>query len=103
MGGGILLDGAAFDIENTTVTRNGPGQQPVVWGGILVNSLPANGPKLLKLATIQNNMATGLYCSAGAAVQSNGVFASANSSLDVTTACNVTPCSPQSQTCGAQP
>jgi hypothetical protein len=102
MGGGILLDGAAFDIENTTVTNNGPGQQPVVWGGILVNSLPASGSKLLKLVTIQNNMATGLYCSAGDSIQADGVFASANSSLNVTTACIVTPCSPQSSTCGAQ-
>jgi hypothetical protein len=102
MGGGILLDGAAFDIENTTVTNNGPGQQPVVWGGILVNSLPASGSELLKLVSIQSNMAPGLTCSAGSGIQGDGVFASGNSTLNVTTACNVTPCSPMSPTCGAQ-
>jgi hypothetical protein len=102
MGGGILLDGAAFDIENTTVTNNGPGQQPVVWGGILVNSLPASGSKLLKLATIQGNLAPGLTCSVGSGIQGDGVFAAGNSTLNVTTACNVTACSPMSPTCGAQ-
>ena len=103
MGGGILLDGAAFDIENTVVTRNGPAQQPVVWGGILVNSLPASGPKLLKLVTIQNNMAPGLFCGAGNAIQGDGVFASGNAALDVATACNVTPCMSAGPDCGAQP
>jgi hypothetical protein len=103
-GGGILLDGAAFDIENTTVTKNGLAQQPVVWSGILVNSLAPSGAKLLKLVTIQNNMGPGLYCSASAAIQGDGVLASGNSSLDVATACGITPCSQAaSGTCGAGP
>jgi hypothetical protein len=103
-GGGIFLDGAAFDIENTTVTRNGPAQQPVVWGGILVNSLAASGSKLLKLVTIQNNMGPGLFCSASAPIQGDGVLASGNSTLDVATACGNTTCTPAaSGTCGASP
>jgi len=102
VGGGILLDGAAFDIENTTVTNNGPGQQPIVWGGVLVNSLPANGSKLLHLVTIKNNNATGLACASTAAIQGDGVFASGNSSVQIQTTCAVAGCSPMSQTCGAQ-
>lgn len=41
-GGGILLDGAAFEIKNTKVTGNGPAIDGTTsWGGILVKALPA--------------------------------------------------------------
>ena len=33
-GGGILLDGAAFNITNTTVTNNGPGQDGAITGAV---------------------------------------------------------------------
>jgi hypothetical protein len=41
-GGGILLNGAAFDIKNTTVTGNGPATfgGATAWGGILVKTFP---------------------------------------------------------------
>ena len=48
--GGILLDGAAFDIRNTTVTNNGPGEDGAAWGGIRIKT-PA-GPKHIELSTI---------------------------------------------------
>jgi hypothetical protein len=100
-GGGIFLDGAAFEIDNTTVTNNGPGTHgAITWGGILVSSLPAGGPRNLNLVTIQMNKQIGLTCSNP--ISGIGVFASANSgTIDVSSTCNVTPCSPLSAICGA--
>jgi len=102
-GGGILLDGASFHIENTTVSNNGPGQQGTSsWGGILVNTLPTTGPALLDFVTIQNNKQVGLACINK--IVGMNVFASGNSGgIDVQTLCNVTPCTPASSSCGAQP
>jgi len=101
-GGGILLDGAAFDIRNTTVTSNGPGTfSGGLWGGILVNSPPATGPKSLQLVTVQGNNPTGISCTA--AISGTGVSATGNSSLDVVSACGITACGAASTTCGAQP
>ncbi len=101
-GGGILLDGAAFDIENTTVTNDGPGQKGTTsWGGILVNTLPSGGQKVLNLVTIQANKQVGLACVG--AVTGTGVFASQNSGgVEIQATCGVTACSPLAQTCGAQ-
>lgn len=101
MGGGILLDGAAFDIENTTVTNNGPSND-LSWGGIRVQSIPPSGSALLHLVTIENNKAAGLSCASGAIVQGNGVFASGNSAGQIASTCGVTACSSMNQTCGAQ-
>jgi hypothetical protein len=100
-GGGILLGGAAFDIENTTVTNNGPSSD-LSWGGIRVQSMPASGSALLHLVTIENNKAAGLSCASGATVQGDGVFASGNSAGQIASTCGVTACTPMSATCGAQ-
>ncbi len=103
-GGGILLNGAAFDIEDTTVTGNGPGTTgPTSWGGILVNALPASGPTTLNLVTVQNNKQVGLACSA--AVSGTGVLATGNAGgVDIGASCGFTSCSTSaaSATCGAQ-
>jgi hypothetical protein len=102
-GGGILLDGAAFDIYDTTVRNNGPGNQGgFPWGGILVNSLPTTGSTQLRLVTIQGNSGPGLTCTS--AITGDGVLASGNSTLDISPTCNVTACSPAATgTCGAAP
>ena len=102
-GGGVFLAGAAFDIRNSTVTGNGPGQTigGTVWGGIRVDSLPASGQTNLGLVTIQNNLATGLTCST--AIQGQGVLASGNTPLDIATSCGVVSCATPAPTCGAQP
>jgi hypothetical protein len=102
-GGGILLDGASFHIENTTVTNNGPGQQGTSsWGGILVNTLPTTGSAVLDFVTIKDNKQVGLACINK--IVGTNVFASGNSGgVDVQTLCNVTTCTPASSTCGAQP
>jgi hypothetical protein len=102
-GGGILLNGAAFDIKNTTVTGNGVGQTSgYTWGGILVQSLPATGSTNLSLVSIKNNTAggTGLVCVG--AIQGTGVLASGNTPFDINTTCAVTACTSASTTCGAQ-
>jgi len=103
-GGGILLDGAAFDIENTTVTNNGPGTFGLAtWGGILVNNPPAAGPTKLQLLTVQNNMGGGIACS-GSLTMTSGVLASGNTlGVDVNATCGFSSCGTASAMCGAQP
>jgi hypothetical protein len=101
-GGGILLNGAAFDIENTTVTNNGPGTQgTTIWGGILVNSPLAAGPGKFQLVTVRNNLAPGILCSAG--VAGIDVMAAGNSTTDISLLCGFVSCGTASTTCGAQP
>jgi len=101
-GGGILLDGAAFDIRNTTVTNNGPGALGNnAWGGILVNSLPASGPKSLRLVTVQGNNSSGISCPGP--ISGTGVLATSNTSIDILPACMIMSCGTASMTCGAQP
>jgi len=98
--GGIYLNGAAFDIVNTTVTNSGPGMMgPTSWGGILVSTLPTSGATLLKLDTIQGNKGPGIACIGQ--ITGTGIYANGNSTSDVGTSCNITTCSPLSSTCGA--
>lgn len=67
-GGGILLNGAAYDIEESTVTGNGPATLSAIsWGGVLVNALPTSGSTTLKSLTITNNLAAGLVCASSTA------------------------------------
>jgi hypothetical protein len=103
MGGGILLDGASFHLENTTVTNNGPGQQGTSsWGGILVNTLPTTGPAFLDFVTIKDNKQVGLACINK--IVGTNVFASGNSGgIDIQALCNVTACPVAGTDCGAQP
>jgi hypothetical protein len=104
-GGGILLSGAAFDIHNSKITGNGPGQTTggAIWGGIRIEGLPAGGQASLALVTIQNNLAVGLTCSG--AIQGQGVLVSGNTPLNIATSCGagVLTCTTPSPTCGAQP
>jgi hypothetical protein len=104
-GGGIFLAGTAFDIRNSKVTGNGPGQTTggTIWGGIRVEGLPVGGQANLDLVTIQNNLAVGLTCSG--AIQGQGVLISGNTPLDIATSCGagVLTCTTPAPTCGAQP
>jgi hypothetical protein len=104
--GGILLDGAAFDIKDTTVTNNGPGvfNGAVDWGGIFVNNPPAAGPTKLQRVTVQNNMEAGVKCSVALmTTMISGILASGNKSPDIHPTCMVSACGAASATCGAQP
>ena len=100
--GGIFLAGVAFEIRNTTVTRNGPSDD-LSWGGIRVQALPVSGPSVLDLVTVQNNNAAGVSCAAGAPIQGTGVFASDNAAGQIASTCGIIACSPLSSTCGASP
>lgn len=104
--GGILLDGAAFDIKDTTVTKNGPGvfNGAVDWGGIFVNNPPAAGPTKLQRVTVQNNLEAGIKCSVALMMtMTSGILASGNMSPDIHPTCMVAACGAASATCGAQP
>jgi hypothetical protein len=102
-GGGVLVDGAGFVIQNSTITRNGPATTgPTTWGGILVQNLPAAAPSQLDSVTVQNNNQVGISCSA--AITGNNVLANGNAGgVDVSPTCQITTCSPAGPTCGAQP
>ena len=101
-GGGILVDGAAFVIKNTTVTNNGPGTTgAIVWGGVLVNNPAAAGPAQIQNTTVQGNNAVGISCSS--AIQGSGVLATANTSVDIGPACGFTSCVTAGAACGASP
>jgi hypothetical protein len=101
-GGGILLGGAAFDIRNTRVAGNGPGQTGggTSFGGIRVDSLPSTGSASLDRVTIADNLAPGLSCAAS--IQGTGVLASGNVVPEITNSCGVVNCAVPSATCGAQ-
>jgi hypothetical protein len=106
-GGGILLNSAAFDIENTTVTGNGPGNFGglTTWGGVLVNTPPTGGPTTLNLVTVQNNNQVGISCSAsitGTGVLATGNNSSTSSSNQITPSCGFPSCTAAGTGCGAQ-
>lgn len=96
--GGILLDGASFDIRNSTITNNGPSSD-LTWGGIRVQSLPISGVTEVHRVTIVDNKAPGLSCAA--VIQGDGVLASGNSTGDIAATCGITACSPAGPACGA--
>ena len=104
-GGGILLNGAAFDIENTIITGNGPGQTTggTFWGGIRVDGLPSSGPAILNLVTVENNNPVGISCSGS--ITGTGVLVTGNTSAQIANSCGLSSCSPTPDGgtgCGAQ-
>jgi Right handed beta helix region len=101
-GGGILLNEAAFDIENTTVTGNGPGSFGAsTLGGILVNNTNAvSGTTQISSTTISNNSGPGLTCVT--AITGSNILAFNNGSVQVSQNCGVTTCPDAGATCGAQ-
>jgi hypothetical protein len=102
LGGGILLNEASFDIENTTVTSNGPGTVlgASTLGGILVNNATAvTGMTTINSTTIANNGGPGLVCAA--AITGTNILAYNNSSGNVSCS-GVTTCPDAGPSCGAQ-
>jgi hypothetical protein len=97
--GGILLNGTAFDIENTTVSNNAAGTTSVGlrWGGIRIDSLPTTGPTILNHVTIQTNAQVGLSCSApittSTTVLSSGNNNGSTDPADQISGCGFTSCS----------
>jgi hypothetical protein len=101
--GGILIDGAGFDIRNTTVQfNNSTPTADSVWAGVRIQGpVPAAGPRVLTQVTISNNNGPGLSCAV--AIQGTGVFVANNTLSDVSQSCAITACSPAGPTCGAGP
>jgi hypothetical protein len=103
-GGGILLNDAAFDIKNTTITGNG--SSSTGWGGISVQNPPSSGQTTINLVTIQDNQSLGLTCTGSIASNDagSGVFATGNPGGNIIGTCGVsaTACTTASTTCGAQ-
>jgi hypothetical protein len=104
-GGGILLNAAAFDIESTNVTGNGPGTfSGLPWGGVLIQNIPASGPTTLNLVTVQNNNPAGISCSGtvtGTGVLATGNNNSTNPAYQIS-GCGFTSCTAAGTGCGAQ-
>jgi hypothetical protein len=103
VGGGIFVDGASFDIVNTTVTGNGPGDDMgASWGGLRLKNLLTSGDKNLRLLTVQSNNQVGVSCSGS--VSGMNVLATMNTGgVDVSPTCGFTPCTADAgTTCGAQ-
>jgi hypothetical protein len=103
--GGILLDGAGFDIRNTTVSSNGGNfVGSAVFGGIRIqNSLST--PKSLAFSTIAGNQVVGVTCDANTALSPSptSVVVTAPAGAGDIAACGFTSCGTASATCGAQP
>jgi hypothetical protein len=106
MGGGILLNGAAFDVENTTLTNDGPTQTgPVSWGAIYVAALPPAGkPAVLNQVTLLNDPPVAVACIDK--VDGRNIAVSLMpGTLAFQSSCGITACGPADagSTCGAQP
>jgi len=105
--GGILLDGAGFDIKNTTVNGNGANTGAVPFGGMGIQNTPTSTtvPKSISLTSITSNQLLGVTCGTGAAFlpTPSSVLATSNVGGDVGTSCGFTSCGTASATCGAQP
>jgi hypothetical protein len=94
--GGILIEGASFDIRNSRVIGNGPGPTASV-GGILIRGVAQANPKVLERVSVQNNSPWGINCDSR--IDGRNVFADGD--VPVTSACMFTACTPPSATCGA--
>jgi hypothetical protein len=99
--GGVLIDGAFFDLRNVLVIRNGLGiyGTNTTWSGVLINNPPAGAPARLERVSIVQNSPPGLNCSQ--AVQSTSLLATGNGGLDIVPACAVSTCGSASATCGS--
>lgn len=96
MGGGIFLSGTTFDIEKTTVTKNGPGAQGTSGG---VNISTAGTGSKLNLVTIQNNNQIGITCDV--AVAATGVYVMSNMGGNIAMNCGFSSCANLAAGCGA--
>jgi hypothetical protein len=83
-GGGILLAGANFDINDVLVETNGPAyDSPVSWSGIYVKAVPGSGLKRLTNVSAVKNELIGIVCAAS--VTGESVYASDNTGGDIVT------------------
>jgi hypothetical protein len=101
-GGGVLIDGGRFDIRNTVISGNGPGQAGVA-GGMSVQAV-SGAPARLENVTLKSNTPVGLTCAGGVTVTATGLFAKDNTPSNVALSCSgVTTCATEGAGCGATP
>jgi hypothetical protein len=110
-GGGILLNGAAFDFEDVLVSGNGTGiDGSTTWSGIYLKALPNAGVATqLSFVSVVNNGSPGLNCVYAVPTTVPGstgtVYASGNGGtggVNVIPTCGLTTCSPAlAGTCGS--
>lgn len=109
-GGGILLNGAAFDFNDVLVSGNGTGiDGTTTWSGIYVKALPnAGSVTKLNFVSVVNNGSPGLNCTFAVpkkVPEDNAtIYASGNgtSGVNVIPLCGITACSPAAAgTCGS--
>jgi hypothetical protein len=107
-GGGILLNGAAFDFNDVLVSGNGAVTDgSVSWSGIYVKALPnAGAATKLSLVSVVDNDNAGLICAFAVPSTSGGnasVYASGNGGgVNINATCGLTSCTPAlAGTCGS--
>jgi hypothetical protein len=107
-GGGILLNGAAFDLNDVLVSGNGAVTDgSVSWSGIFVKALPnAGSATKLSLVSVVDNGNAGLICAFAVPSTSGAntsVYASGNGGgVNINATCGLTACTPALVgTCGS--
>lgn len=99
--GGILVDTANFDIKNSTVNGNGPGDDAgAAWGGMRLKNLVTTAKKSLELVTLMNNNQVGVSCSADIDAMKVSVTGSAGG-IEISQSCGFQSCGTPSASCGA--
>jgi hypothetical protein len=75
-GGGILIDGASFDLEDVLVKGNGQGIDGIAsWSGVYFKSVPTSGTKNLSQISVIANQDRGLVCASTAmSLAAEGVY-----------------------------
>jgi hypothetical protein len=106
--GGILLDGAGFDIKNATISSNAANTAgSAAFGGIRIQNTPSaiTVPKSLALSSVTSNQLLGVTCDASTALvpSPTSLLVSGTTGIDIASACGFTSCGTASTTCGAQP
>lgn len=102
--GGILVDGANFDIKNTTIVGNGPGDDAgAAWGGLRLKNLIPTGPRSLGFLSVTSNNQVGVSC-AGSVDATSVLVSGSSGGVEISPSCNFTSCGAAvTATCGAQP
>jgi hypothetical protein len=109
-GGGILLNGAAFDLRDVLVSGNGTGiDGSTTWSGIYVKALPNAGTTTqLSFVSVVNNGSPGLNCVYAVPTvpgSAGTVYASGNGGaggINIIPICGITTCMPAlAGTCGS--
>ncbi len=101
-GGGILIDGANFDLDDVLVSGNGQVfDGPTGWSGIYVKALPSSGPAALGFVTAINNGHSQIVCQTPLATAPTTVYADGTTKPDVVN-CGFSSCTPAAVgTCGS--